>query len=162
MPKRLKIVKVRIRRGGPSEDMMVYPSRYDAQEVDRCGIGPLNLQRGAGAYSGHIGLGGDEEWCLIALPPDLAAEYAKDPDMEIVTVDEADALMEEWRKFRGEPEILINDPDRLRLIHLKIARGLQPSQEDLKALDPDDDTPGVVRRLWSLRRLAQKAGIQFE
>ncbi|RLG36308.1 MAG: hypothetical protein DRN91_08290, partial [Candidatus Alkanophagales archaeon] len=129
MPKYLKIVKVRIRRGGAGEDMMVYPDRYNAQEVDRCGIGPLNLQRGAGAYSGHIGLGGDEEWCLIALPPDLAAEYAKDPDMEIITADEADALMDEWRQFRGEPEVIVNAPERLRLIQLKKTMGQQLSQE---------------------------------
>ena len=99
----MKTVKVRIRRGGPGENQMVYPPRYNAQEVDRNGVGPLGVNR-TGAYSGHIGKGGKEEWCIIALDDALAVEYAQSADMEIVTAVEADALMEEWRIFNSESE----------------------------------------------------------
>ena len=99
----MKAVKVRIRRGGLGENQMVYPTRYNAQEVDRNGLGPLSVNR-AGAYSGHIGKGGKEEWCIIALDDALAMEYAQSPDMEIVTEKQADALMEAWRVYNDESE----------------------------------------------------------
>jgi hypothetical protein len=90
-----KVVKVRIHRGDPTrgEHQLEYPDRYHAQEVDQRGqlIGPrLN------GYSGHIGRGGDEEWCLIVLPDELADEYARDTDMEIIPVAKADDLRERW------------------------------------------------------------------
>ncbi len=150
MPKPIKIVKVRIRKGKTGEDMMVYPARYNAQEVDREGVGPLNMMRMAGSYSGHIGYGGDEEWCLIALPPKLAAEYAKDPDMEIITPPKADELMEEWRLDKGEPEEVVLDPDRIDAIRAKQAANLPLTDDDLKALDPNDPTPGINKRLMPI------------
>jgi len=99
----MQAVKIRIRRGRVGETQMVYPSRYNAQEVDRNGVGPLGVNR-AGAYSGHIGKGGAEEWCIIALDDTLASEYALDPDMTIITSVEADTLMEQWRVFNDESE----------------------------------------------------------
>lgn len=156
--KAFKAVKVRIRRGDVGEDMMVYPERYNPQEVDRNGIGPLNAQRAAGAYSGHIGFGGDEEWCIIVLPDKLAQEYAQDPNMEIVTAAQADALMEEWRIFRGEPEEVIADTHRINAILAKQAAGIELSEEDRRALDPSDDIPGVNKRLRPLRGCVERTG----
>ena len=106
----MKAVKVRIRRGGVGENQMVYPTRYNAQEVDRDGLGPLSVNH-TGAYSGHIGRGGIEEWCIIILSDFLAAEYAKDVDMELITSMQADVLMEQWRVDNDEPEE-IADPIR--------------------------------------------------
>ncbi len=99
----MQAVRVRIRRGNLGENQMVYPPRYNAQEVDRNGLGPLSVNH-TGAYSGHIGRGGKEEWCIIALDTDLAAEYAQSADMEIITAAEADDLMEQWRLYNNESE----------------------------------------------------------
>jgi len=99
----MQAVKVRIRRGGVGENQMVYPTRYNAQEVDRDGLGPLSVNH-TGAYSGHIGKGGTEEWCIIILSDFLAAEYVKDVDMQLVSPEGADVLMEEWRVYNEEPE----------------------------------------------------------
>ena len=152
-----RIVKVRIRRGGLGENMMVYPGRYNAQEVDRRGIGPLNVM-GAMAYSGHIGMGGEEEWCLIALPESLAQDYAKSLDMEIVAPEVADGLMETWRVMQGRPLEVVSDPNRLLAINTKLAAGLELSEEDRRALDPDDPTPGITKRLRPIRQVVERAG----
>jgi len=114
------------------------------------------------AYSGHIGLGGNEEWCLIVLPSALADEYALDPDMEIVSVHQANALMEKWRIMRGDPEIVISNPERLQNIQLKKQLGLPLSDEDQKALDPDDPTPGVNRAFYPIQVLVSKIGGTIE
>jgi len=142
----LKILKVRIHRGKEGEDMMVYPSRYRAQEVDRNGLGPLNVNK-SNAYSGHIARGGDEAWCLIILEDELADEYAFDKDMKIITPHVADALMEEWRVAKGESEEVVQSPERMTAIAAKQAAGLSLSAEDLQALDPAHPIPGVNKRL---------------
>lgn len=140
----MKIVKVRIRRGDPAkgEDQLVYPARFNPAEVQRRGIGHINGARG---YSGHIGLGGDEEWTFVGLDDDLADEYALDPDMEIVTPAQADAEMEQWRLMRGEPAEFVRDPERIQAIVAKQQAGLALTQEDLDALNPDSPVPGVNR-----------------
>lgn len=142
----MKIVKVRIRRGDEGQNMMVYPVRYHAQEVDLQGLGPLNVNQ-SNAYSGHIARGGKEAWCLIILDDDLADDYAADADMAIITPVVADALMEEWRVAKGETEEVVQDASRIVAISAKQAAGLPLSDEDLKALDPEDSVPGVNKRL---------------
>ncbi len=117
----MQTVKVRIRRGGVGENQMVYPTRYNAQEVDRDGLGPLSVNQ-TGAYSGHIGKGGTEEWCIIILSDFLAAEYAKDVDMEIISSTAADTLMEKWRVYNEEPEETLVDPRDPARGHRKLLR----------------------------------------
>ncbi len=142
----MKIVKVRIRRGDEGQEMMVYPARYRAQEVDRNGLGPLNVNQ-SNAYSGHIARGGKTAWCLIILDDDLADEYATDANMAIITPIVADALMEEWRVAKGETEEVVQDVSRITAIAAKQAASLPLTDEDLKALDPEDSVPGVNKRL---------------
>lgn len=142
----MKIVQVRIQRGAEGEDLMVYPSRYRAQEVDRNGLGPLNVNQ-SGAYSGHIARGGNEAWCLIILEDDLANEYALDSGMKIITPQAADDLMEQWRVAKGESEEVVQSPERLMAIAAKQAAGLSLTAEDLQALDPEHAMPGVNKRL---------------
>ena len=154
-----KIVKVRVHRGSVGQNQMVYPARYNAFEVDREGIGPSSVMPGGGAYSGHIGLGASEEWCLIVLPNALADEYVQDPDMEVIASAQADLLMDEWRRLKGEPDEVISDVNRLGAIAAKRGAGLRLSADDLKALDPDDDTPGVNRRLVPIKRRLERAGV---
>ena len=155
-----RVVKVRIRRGEPGENMMVYPDRYNAQEVDRRGIGPLNVM-GSMAYSGHIGMGGEEEWCLITLPESLAREYAKDPDMTLIVPEVADELMEGWRVMHGRPLEVVSDPNRILAINTKLAAGLELTEEDRQALDPNDPTPGITKRLRPIRQVVERFGNQL-
>lgn len=145
----MKIVLVRIVRGSLAQAQMVYPDRYNSTEVDRNGLGPLNVN-GAGAYSGHIGRGGDEEWCLIILEDALADEYATEDGMEIISADTADTLMEEWRVVNHEPDVVVRSPERIQAIRAKQTAGVRLSESDMLALDPDDPEPGVNRRLRSV------------
>lgn len=155
-----RIVEVRVRRGGPGENMMVYPDRYDAQEVDRMGIGPGGFF-GNSSYSGHIGRGGPEEWCLVALPPYLAHDYARSSDMRVVEVDVADGLLEEWRKVKGMPEEVVSDPNRIMAIRAKQVAGMDLSAEDLRSLDPEDPTPGITKSVYKIGKMARQRGISF-
>lgn len=144
----MKALKVRIRRGdfALGQSQMVYPARYNAQEIMLNGLGPLSVNQ-TGAYSGHIGRGGSEEWCIILLDDVMADEYAQDSDMEIITAGRADALMEQWRIDNGESEEVIRDRDRIMAIRAKQVAGIALSVEDLRALDPNDRVLGINRRL---------------
>lgn len=168
----MKIIKVTVRRGdyAKGEDMMVYPARYNAQEVDRNGIGPTNVN-GVGAYSKGIGKGAAEEWCYILLDDKLADEYATDPDMEIVDAVTADADMEAWRVANHESEIVIKDPERVRFVQEKQLRSAERvvdaktpvsdytlTAEEQKILDPDDPTPGINKRLRRVADIVADAG----
>jgi len=153
----MKIVKVRIRRGGVGEDMMVYPAPYNAQEVDRSGVGPCGIN-GTGAYSGGIGRGQDHEFCLILLDDEVADRYLESPDMEEVSAAVADSLMEEWRLDNDESEEVVTDPARLQAIVAKQGAGIALSQEDLDALDPEKPTRGINKRLQPMSVLVAKTG----
>ncbi len=142
----MKILKVHIRRGVEGEDLMIYPTRYRAQEVDSNGLGPLNVNQ-SNAYSGHIARGGQDAWCIIILEDALAGKYAADPDMKIITPAAADALMEAWRVAKGESEEIVLDPDRITAIAAKQVANISLTAEDLRALDPNDKVPGVNKRL---------------
>ena len=152
----MKCIKVLIKRGGTGENMMVYPALYNAQEVDRNGIGPLGVNQ-SGAYSGHIGNGGSQEWCIIILDDALAATYASDPDMEIVTNTVADALMEQWRVEKNESENVITDLDLITYVQKKQDMGTMLDPDDLRALDPDDLMRGINKRLRKVADVIVKA-----
>ena len=153
----MKIVKVKIRRGGVGEDMMTYPSPYNAQEVDRSGIGPCGIN-GTGAYSGGIGRGQDHEFCLILLEDDVASKYLESSDMEEITAHEADVLMEQWRIDNDESEEVVRDPARIQAVAVKQAAGFDLTQEDLDAIDPTKSTPGINKRLRSMASIVAKTG----
>lgn len=151
----MQLIKVRIRRGDPrkGEPQMVYPQLFSASEVHTYGIGHVHGRYG---YSGHIGLGGPEEWTIIGVDDAVAAKYATDPDMVIITTTEADALIEEWRVFRGDPAEIITDPQRIQAIATKQAVGLPLTVEDRNALDPVHATRGI-NRLESTANLIDRA-----
>ena len=155
----MKVVKVHIRRGDYSkgESQLTYPERYNAQEVDLNGIGPCSVN-GTGAYSGHIGRGGAEEWCFVILEDALADEYAQDEAMEIVSVAAADADMEQWRLDNDEADEVVRDPDRINAIRAKQGAAIVLSAEDLRALDPDDPMPGINKRLRKVADIVAKSG----
>ncbi len=155
----MKVLKVHIRRGdfALGQSQMVYPARYNAQEVDRHGLGPLNVNQ-TGAYSGHIGRGGSEEWCIILLDDVLADEYALDPEMEIITAGHADALMEQWRIDNDESNEVMLDPNRVLAALAKRGVKVDLSVEDERALDPDDPMPGINRRLRKVANIVARSG----
>ena len=141
----MKILKVRIRRGGAGENQLEYPTVYDAEQVDREGSGPTQLF-GTSAYSGGVGRGEDHEFCLIALEDELAATYAVDKDIEIIDPSEADVLMEQWRIDNNESEEIIDDLPRIQAITAKQGAGMALSAEDLKAIDVSDSSVAGVRK----------------
>lgn len=155
----MKVLKVRIRRGdfAKGESQMMYPARYNAREVMLNGLGPLSVNQ-TGAYSGHIGRGGAEEWCIILLDDALADEYAAGSDMEIITAGKADALMEQWRIDNDEPEEVVRDPDRINAIRAKQGAGIPLSAEDRRALDPEDRMLGVNKRLQKVADVVSRSG----
>ena len=144
----MKVLRVRIRRGGEGENMMLYPTAF--RSVDLMGLGPIYS-------SGHIARGGPEAWCIcIVLDDAVAGNYAQDLDMEIVTSAQAVTLMEEWRVLKGDPEETVTDPDRMTAIIAKQGAGIALSVEDLKALDVDDSTPGINKSLKKVTDLVGK------
>ena len=153
----MKIVKVHIRRGGKGEHMMVYPPLYDAEEVDRNGLGPCGIN-GTGAYSGTIGRGGSEEHCIILLDDAVADRYVVDPEMEVITAEDADALMEQWRIDNDESEDVVSDSTRLQAIVAKQNAGIALSTEDLAALDVNSPVLGINKRLRKMSAVAAKTG----
>lgn len=155
----MKILRVRIHRGSFAlgQSQMVYPARYNAREVMLNGLGPLDVNR-TGAYSGHIGRGGSEEWCIILLDDALADEYALDSEMEIITAAQADALMEQWRIDNSESNEIMLDPDRVLAALAKKGAKVALSAEDKRSLDPDDPMPGINKRLRKVADIVAKSG----
>lgn len=150
-----EIVKVLIRRDtNPTNSSMVYPDRYIATEVDACGIGPTGVN-GSASYSGHMARGGDVEWCFIMLPYDLAYEYAEDPDMDVVTPEHADECMERWCRERGDSEDIVRDRERVLAINTKLLAGIELTQEDKDALDPESPIRGINKRLVKCETLQE-------
>ena len=141
----MRLVKVRIRRGDPKkgEDMMVYPEAYNPQEVDRYGRYATGINPAQVSLSGEIGRGGEEEFCVISLPDEMAETYAQDPDMAIIDEAEADNLMESWRIANGAPEESVVDPTRITAIRAKQEAGIPLSQADVDALDPAKSERGI-------------------
>ncbi len=148
----MKLLRVRITRGGTGDPAMRYPARYNAQEVDRNGMYATAIA-GTTALSGGLSRGEDVEFCVIALRDELADEYALDPDMELITPEMADQLIEQWRVLRGDSEEVVDSPSRIQAIAVKQQAGLPLTDEDRAALDPASAVPGVRRRVRPVREV---------
>ncbi len=141
----MRLVKVKIRRGDAEkgEDQLVYPARYNAVEVDRYGKAAPSIASAGLTMSGDIGRGDEFEYCVIALPDELAEEYASDPDMQIIDEAEADNFLEESRVKNGLPEEQVTDPTRIMAIRAKQDAGLPLTTADIAALNPDSAERGL-------------------
>lgn len=136
----MRYLKITMSRGGIGEPGMKYPVPYNAQEIDRNKRGPI-------VYEGAFGYGEATEECLVCLNDSVADAYAAaSADMEVITEVQANAWLAANRLEAKIPEERITDPDRIGLIKLKNDLGNTLSEEDLRALDPDDPIPGVIRR----------------
>lgn len=135
----MKLVLVKITKNTtPGQPRMKYPSIYDPYEIDAVKIGPI-------IYEGRIARGEDYEHCLICLPDEVADKYAQDPDITIVTKDEADAWLAQNPDLQSRPSETVTDPNRILAIMAKKTAGLDLSEEDLAALDPESPVPGIVK-----------------
>jgi len=135
----MKYVIVTMRRGSTGEDAMVYPTAYKAWEVDQNKRGPI-------VYEGAFSLGEATEECMIYLNDAVADKYALDPDMRIVTEAQADAWLTANRELARLPTEIVTDANRLTVIKIKLDAGIELSDEDYLALDPDEPMQGINRR----------------
>src|SRR5664279_465209 len=147
----MKTLKVTVRRGQKGEHQRMYPDRYDPEEVDREGMGVLG-------YSQSIEIGEASGFCLIALDDATAEDYAKDVDMEIIPVADADALLDAWATEKGisttkrDADVLAEITAR-NTIAMAEKQGVVIPQADKDALDPTNPAAGVRAR----RKLADIA-----
>ena len=149
------LLKVRVRRGDWSKDeeQYVYPSVYNAKEVDRMGMHGVQLALRAVTSSGAINRGGGEEYMIIAMPEVEALKYANDPDMMIINSIEADKLMAQWAQDNGVPDEIVRDDRRLLAIDVKIKAGQPLSIEDEQALDKDSPIKGINKSVRPIKDL---------
>lgn len=139
----MKYLKIRITLGDrkKGEPQMVYPSVYDATEVEQVKIGPI-------FYPNEIGKGSDEEDCVICFSDDLLAEdYISMSGGDITEQTEAqvDTYMATRWEGRNGSEELVTDPDRMLAILAKKTLNKQHTNEDKDSIDPDKRTPGINR-----------------
>jgi hypothetical protein len=140
----MKYLKITMTRGSAGEAAMKYPAPYDPQEVDRNKQGPI-------VYEGAFQYGEATEECLVYLNNAVANAYdAASADMAVITEAEADAWLAANRLLAKTPEESVA-PDRIAAIKLKYDLGETLSEEDRRALDPDDPIPGINRRKKTAR-----------
>lgn len=142
----MKYLIVTMHRGGPGEDEMMYPETYKPWEIERNKRGPI-------VYEGAFSLGESSEECMIYLSDAVADKYALDPDMRIVTEIQADTWLAANRELAKLPTEMITDAARLAAIEIKLDAGVELSDEDYLALDPDESMLGINRRKKTARAI---------
>lgn len=128
----------------------LYPDAWDAKKIDRFKKGPIVMNHG-------LAEGGDQAEYLVYLRDEYAAEISDDPHLETLTRKEAsDWLEENDRDFDRSREV-VQDPDRISAIQAKLAakdagHDVDLTDEDRRALQPDEDVPGVNKRPVGLEK----------
>ena len=88
---------------------------------------------------------------VLVIPEDFAVQAVATFPEVVVRLSELElAAFYDTHGHGHEPEMLV-DNDILRSYELMEARGMKLSQDQLKALDPDDKKPGICknpRRYW--------------
>ena len=107
-------------------------------------IYPDNYQKDIGNYNtGHLYYSeGEGKPKLLICIKDADAINIVRQYVEEITEAEAKAISEKNEKRTEE----ITDEARIRRIELKTRRGQKLTAEDLKAIDPDDPTPGFGKK----------------
>jgi hypothetical protein len=137
----MKYLKVTITLGDvmQGQKRMQYPPPYNAKEADANKKGPLVYENGLRATGPTLEL-------LLYASDSLADTYsAASADMEILTEAEADAWLAADPAIQQQSEETITDEQRLMSISLKERLGIELSEEDLRALDPDDVIGGITK-----------------
>jgi len=137
----MKVIKVRVvRNTNLNEPSMKYPDVWNAKEVDRNGF---VISPGLGGYGGDLGRGADEEFVLAIVKEKLATTYSKDTDISILSKDDANASLVEHRTKNNINTLHITNPETIEIIKIKIQQGVSLSNEEAKAINPEDTTPGI-------------------
>ena len=94
--------------------------------------------------TGEVGLD-IKERCIAVVPDDLFEEFIRDPEISLIEdMDEANALIEDWRPSRP----IINDRDAVigALVNEdNEVRGESRRTKTMeRSLDPQDPTPGII------------------
>ncbi len=134
----MKYVLVRIRRN-ECRPRLRYPEVYNAQEVEA-------NKRGPHVYSGGIlKEDGDLEELLLLLRDHTADKYATHEDVDVLTPAQVDEWLASNTMLPRDGSELVTDPNRIQVIIAKQLAGMELTEQDLAALDPDQDEPGVCR-----------------
>lgn len=150
----MKVIKMRIgvRPGHPHYE---YPPQYDAQKVNH-GWGPIyegGLDTNAELARQRRGHGVGWEEILIGVrdtdaPSFLAADGTTlNVDGVSIPITAVELTREETvlghKHWMGEPRERITDQKVIDVINIKRAKGEALTEEELKAIDPNDPTPGI-------------------
>ncbi len=136
----MKYVLVTFRAPDPGKPQSGYryPRRYDAQLVQNSGTGRVLYDQLSGFDSD-----GKQE-CLIRVDDPLAGRFDGDPDMRILSNDEADDWVAGNQEVQQQPEYRV-DAAMMAAIHARIAAGFTLEPVERNYLDPDHDSGGIRR-----------------
>jgi len=112
-------------RAKPGETTIYYPENY--QEITSVTVGDKYFEENGQFKRLHV------------IPDELAVNIVR-PDVVEVTETEANRIA-----LIGEPEMTVNDEAKIRLIEIKTRLGQALTASELKAIDPDDSTSGIVK-----------------
>ncbi len=114
-----------------------YPKRYSADRVQSSGSGKVLYD-----FTKGFDANGEQE-CLVLVDDALADRFATDPDMRIITDDQATAWVAANLSVAAIPEYSVDEP-LVAAVHARVAANMETA-EDREFLDPDHDSPGVRR-----------------
>ena len=114
-----------------------YPKRYRADSVQSSGSGKVLYD-----FTKGFDANGKQE-CLVLVDDALAERFAADPDMRIITDDQATSWVAANLSVAAIPEYSVDEP-LVAAVHARVAANIAVA-EDLEFLDPDHDSPGVRR-----------------
>lgn len=115
-------------RSKPGETTCYYPDNY----------GEILTRSVADKYFEENG-----EFKRLHLIPDNLAKEVKIVRPDVVEVNQAEA---DRIGLINEAEEVINDQAKIKRIEIKVGLGQQLTPDEIKAIDPDDSTPGIVKR----------------
>lgn len=140
MVRELVPLRIKIVRGDPTkgESKMKHPPGHDATMIDAHGIGMYY------AKNSGLSFGDDFQYAVTALPPAMAQAYIDNAGglVEVITEAQAESF---FATELNEADEIINDPDRLEIIKVKLAAGKTLIAQEEKMIDPNDITPGIVK-----------------
>jgi hypothetical protein len=138
-------IKITVRKGDPQngEPVMKYPKGHNPKIIDQSGIG---MHYGK---TQQIGKGATEEYALTAVPQWYLDEYIKDAKkageedlIEVLTEEQAEEF---FAQHVPEPDEIIDDKEKIDLLIIKKQLGVELTKEEMKAINPDDNTSGIIK-----------------
>ncbi len=155
VPIKIKVVKGDETKG---ESPMAHPPfRYQGVDIynliDRVGIGQ-HYEKNAG-----FSFGEDEQWTMTALPKDIAEAFIIVHPTRVFKMSNSEAQDFYENKAHIDEQDELIDVEIVQGIKLKQDLGLVLTVKQLKALDPNDSTPGIRKNLnkkWANFKVERK------